>query len=813
MNTTPLKAVYGCKNNSHDLISFDGDFEPPRVLLGLTDKPSGHVHPEETWWPAINCGPIDDIWWGLWCTSPDESAQRGGMVKTTVYLWKLEEVDIVDDLSEYLRQLVPVINARTELKTSLLNLVEVLGSSEYYDDAVVVDRVDLVPALICKIWPKLWGGARRKFSVRMCFSPPQSLGASLHPTFYSVPRSLVNQWYRAGITLVSTKEKEVYSRAASYFVDHSSDALMESIISQCGSQQGSINDLSKFSRLANNVEQCRNEPTFHKAVNSLRTLLACVSHHELASDLKKELLRVIKDSLLNNKSEISPLVLSNVDEGMLPEGAAPVQELAQWISLHTSSLSPEDLRTLLNRLTGKAQGWWKTSVSMGIRNIVEETKVSPLVFNLMKISDFHQVVSMLEIDLPKMGAKVFEIATTINSADELAQVANTWAKCYDWSLLHAWSLIHLRNDHNVFELQFSDIEDYAPGVKYLIKNAPPKELSSILSDSRMCLFVSDIVKRVLNTPQMLELIDMNASLGQEVWELQLKNGGVFYPLNKEKIYFHEVVFSKLPSIKYIEVFKIAAYELSDYILNIPERGKLWKDLSSKQSEVLSNIMVQYIINENKYNFTIGYPDVYLRKEFKKTFDASSSISSNLLVSYLNQNIPHQEREILFWIDKVPSEQWNDNIVSLGQIIKSKSWDQIANRLCESSYNFFEPKLHFKKAVDECFSQLSPLNKMIVRMASGNVSPQDHSRLSEYFAESCSRLAHDSLEYYWQKAGGNIGLLKRIDHPKEAWLYAAQRANAGMLDGGLFSLVCAVLDDYPRNENLLQIKKLLGRDIR
>lgn len=67
----PIEALYGFVKHGHGLISCEGELHPPSVLSGLTDKPSGHVNPVNKWWPAINCGPIDNEWWAIWSIEPD----------------------------------------------------------------------------------------------------------------------------------------------------------------------------------------------------------------------------------------------------------------------------------------------------------------------------------------------------------------------------------------------------------------------------------------------------------------------------------------------------------------------------------------------------------------------------------------------------------------------------------------------------------------------------------------------------------------------------------------------------------------------
>ncbi len=98
MMIRPLRVRYGAQDNMHGLMEWEGHpARPPAALLGLTDKPPGSYSPGERWWPSVGCGPVEN-WWALWWTRPDEQALRGGMVRSDVLLWRLDEVGAVESL-------------------------------------------------------------------------------------------------------------------------------------------------------------------------------------------------------------------------------------------------------------------------------------------------------------------------------------------------------------------------------------------------------------------------------------------------------------------------------------------------------------------------------------------------------------------------------------------------------------------------------------------------------------------------------------------------------------------------------------------
>jgi hypothetical protein len=324
--TFPLCAKYGFKNNSHDFLEWDGDDKPPRELLGLTDKPAGHMIPKEQWWPAINCRQIDE-WWAIWSIVPDPEAPRAGMVKSQVFLWPINEISKVNNLDKYISILVGDEQKPLSKKDQHF-IDELLNELTSNDQTLIIDSVRLVPHIINMLWKNLWDEAKVNFSVRVSFTPPQAFNSVNHPTFYCVPSSLTNQWFNQKVKIIALQDGTELSRAARYLNDNNNDNTISELIKVFGQKPGNINYVGRLARAADNLDVYRRNNDAGSIISALRSIIACAAQPSEALALKLELLIALKVHFEKNSISVDQVLsLSNLSEDNVLGDKLPKKEL------------------------------------------------------------------------------------------------------------------------------------------------------------------------------------------------------------------------------------------------------------------------------------------------------------------------------------------------------------------------------------------------------------------------------------------------------------------------------------------------------
>ncbi|WP_434998499.1 hypothetical protein ACRQTN_07220 [Pectobacterium brasiliense] len=806
MINKPIKAIYGCKGNSHDLLSFQGSDTPPRQLLGWTDMPSGHISPKEEWWPAINCGAIDDKWWALWNIVPDMNATRSGMVKSEVFLWRLNVVDQVDDISEYVFQLIEETDCEEPSEQFLSNLIQTMIVTK---DIIVVDNIATIPNIIIFMWKILWKNAKRNFSVRMAFSPPQMLVNSKHPSFYCVPTSLKNQWYLNNTTIIDSNEAATYLCATKYLISgNTHDETFEELLFPKDELPSDLNFLYRLSRAVDNIEKYKNLKDFDSTVSALRTIILCAPLSNKAETIKRELLDNIKVELKESLDYQKILSLSNLDDLALPQGMMPEMELTSWVKCSLTSLDNEQTVRFLERCNRKPVHWWQASVLKGIKFILDDQNKANHTFRWLGIEDFKEIFESINMDRDKFSDNIYFAMLKCKINDNEATTILSWAEKYQWAKPHALALLKLEKQDNIFDRQYMSMPNWADGIPYLIEHLDDKILFQLTENERFSPFIDLLAKKIAANKSMLYHLDFNRENHFELWIKQLELGGAFYPLKSNNELFCGEICEHLTESISIKTFKIISKEISKFVLFLLNRDLIWSQLSDVQSNILADDLVLHMLPYAKTATYIRIEGKYLLVALEKYFDTTCNIEPKLLATYLSQKTYHDQYKTSAWFDKLSDCNWNEDLHYLCKLISKNKWTIIANRIFISSYGLHPTTPQFRNGI-QCFSDLLGLKNRLTLMLSKNYqSTTDKQDLIKYVAEVCAELAHDRLEYFWTRAGGQISKLKLYGNASEQWLYAANLAEHGSLDGGLKALINELLDEYPRNDTLLKIIELL-----
>ena len=124
---------------------------------------------------------------------------------------------------------------------------------------------------------------------------------------------------------------------------------------------------------------------------------------------------------------------------------------------------------------------------------------------------------------------------------------------------------------------------------------------------------------------------------------------------------------------------IASIADSEFKFNLAERtlyklkkGFKWENLSSDDSNILLDILSQYIIENNITNLT----DKYVQKNIKTKY-LNSMLAPKIINLLISWQFDLNESEVIAIIDYYTDEDWNSYGKVLGEYINSRSWKQLS----------------------------------------------------------------------------------------------------------------------------------------
>jgi len=803
----PLCAKYGFKNNSHDFLEWDGDDKPPSELLGLTDKPAGHVLPKGQWWPAINCRQVGE-WWAIWSILPDPEAPRAGMVKSKVFLWPINEISKVNNLEEYLSILVGDEQIPLS-ETDRYCIDDLLNELTANDQTLIIDSVHLVPHIINILWKKLWNEAKVSFAVRVSFTPPQDFNRVSHPTFYCVPSSLTNQWFNQNVKIIAPQVGRELSRAARYLNDHNDETISE-LINIFGQKSGNIKFVGRLARAADNLDIYRRDNDAGSIISALRSIIACEAKPSEALALKSELLLALKIHFEKNSISVDQVLsLSNIYEDNVLGDKLPKKELLNWIFHHLPSVIPAKLISIFERCSPKkSRGWWWASVEDGIKRLFDTTNVDDKLINWLSMDAFDPLAEKFIYESKDADNRIFTLAKVKQPSDSELKKLESIAINQTFPQVYSFVIYQLYSEVSVISKQIDSMNGWEKGLPHLVENLANSTLLEAIELEKLGFIIPLVSERCKEDSSLIEIIDIAKKGAFTLWCLQLENDGVFYPSLVDENSFNMKLYNNLSSDLPSNLLDRIVTGMAEYLLTLSDRTYLWARFDIDQRKKIADKLVDVLAMYSNISFNLTLKEVDFIQSIKNHFNSNLNLSPQLLIPCLAVPISTNENEILRWVFKVNSFDWPIYINKLGEIILLRQWRFLAKELYKESYGFLGTKGYLKPAVDHCTELLGTWERVTVSIKDERLIKQNRECVINRVSALAAELAHDRLEYIWSKAGGRLGDLHSYGSFSEKWYKAVQAAEAGALTGGLKDLVSQLLEEFPNNHDLKELKALI-----
>jgi len=806
----PLRARYGVKNNSHGLLEWQG--EPatlPSELLGLTDKPPGHLVPGERWWPSLGCGAVGD-WWALWWTMPDESAYRAGMVSSEVALWRLGEIGAVDDLRPVLASLSGMKTIPSSLPEQLHSVAEALVSSEVELSPVFSD-LDAWPGILADIWSRLWPEARRNFSARVAVIPPQGGESIAPPLLYCVPRQSLPAWANFPVIRFSSDSRSI-NRAASWLIGED-DSTFKEILDSCHFFSGDLEELGTVARAADRLDKVRECPTPDNALNFLRTLSVLAPSHDAAINLKTEALKELVHDFDQAKPEFI-LKLRNFNLLFLGSDSSLPDVLTNWVSSQATNLTPDESRQLLaNLVENQAKVWWQTSVRQALlKSFASPDKQwAKIALNWLGLSDCPGVLKAILPSSETVETCLLDVVDEVNLSETVLRQLETLVKSRQWSRLHAWVVMNLYSPSQAFQLQRDFPGSAVAGLKYLIAHLSGDDIINEVINTPESQLIQLVVQRTVREPQLLKDLDASKAVWRDIWAAHIAADGDCWPPNVNR----EIQGSKLLNAitmgekESSGLITSLAKDLSEIAFNYSDRAKLWNVLSPNSSVALLPLVADVLIQTCNAGQPIRSPEPELAREvFKQSLTTGFSIK--VFVVLLSSNVLLGEQDLIRCISSSRRADWEPGVAAVvGRVVSERRWKGAA----EKSYDLFMsgaiPEL--QSVVEACQTLLSLWQCVRLGFKTGNASLTSNigDNLVFRVAELGSDLAPEELDDIWERAGGNRKDLKTGGTPSTRWQSAAKFAQSGKLKNGLLALVNELEKSYPHNRDLKELERIIS----
>jgi hypothetical protein len=788
----------------HALLEWEGHpSQPPAALLGLTDKPPGSLAPGERWWPSVGCGPVEH-WWALWWTRPDEQARRGGMVRSDVLLWRLDEVRAVDSL-------LPALETLSGQRPIPLPASELLGAVaeallEPNPGPPVLADLDAWPGLIAALWSRLWPEARRAFSARVAISPPQGGESVTPPWIFGMPSQRALQW--RGHRLITVPSELHLSRAARWLMGEK-DPTFDEVRTACPPLPADLGSLVRVARAADRLDRLREAHEPQQALNFLRTMLILTAGSEAAAALKKEGLSILVRGL-TGAPHTFVRSLANLALAQLPERQTLENAVKDWISREAPELSTEEALQILELLSpGRAENWWQqavhTSLASGLANLDARWASAALHWAALP----HAAESLRTLLPPTERVEKRLLAVTSGaelSETELRQLRQQTVE-RRWPSLHAWAAMQTSSPHEALQSQLNFPGDSSAGLTLLVERLPGEEVVQEAISSASAKLLELVALRTAREPELLGPLDADHPRWRALWAAHVRAGGANWPpgVNRESL-GRSLLDAVLAGDEPEGLIASLAESLADIALDHPERSSLWARLSSPGRAALLPRVAEALVRRCDAGLAVPNVERPLA-EAVLSWARRARPSARVFAALLSWDVPLGEEEVIQWMARFARADWALVTDSVGRAVLSRKWFRVARML----YDHYRSVPELRPAVESCQELLPTWERLKLswNRQLGSSTGSVHTLLVNRVAELGADLAPEQLEYLWEHAGGERKRLRTYGTPEARWQEAATLARNGSLPGGLTALVQELRDRFPHNPDLQELSEMLA----
>ncbi|WP_201512600.1 GAP1-N1 domain-containing protein [Psychrobacter alimentarius] len=800
-----IYATYGAKDNRHQLIhTTNPEVQLPSQLLSITDKPAGYLPANVVWYPVFGCA-VYNNYWCLWCTYSDYEASRGGMVISKVALLPVNQAIKVNDLTDILISIMSSDKLPEMTDEQLKNVFNSLVLATH--PVLILEDLASFATIINELWKGLWPEARKRLVCNVKWGPSQNMASNNE---FNVVASIVpnklrwNESYTA-ISADDNNNEVMSNRAVKFLLDHK-DTILENLLEDTllAIEKPPLQRLRKLSRTVELIETFNIEPSVSLAINLIRNSL---SYEDTEGDLDiyvNEALIYLAENLASlsftEVEKIQNIVFKkNHNYNLL------CLSLESYIENKFTLLKDEDKNKLIVDAINKADKWWYTALKKGVGRGIDTLSPSWLqqAKQLILSKELSSIANDVISDSKDIEKGILELTIENEPNDKGIKRLKEFARSKNWSKLYAWCLFKLEQ-HITALNKILDFEyPKTVGLDYLGELYNESELLNAfraINDERL-------ISNIENTNAFVEKLLPYLELDKEFDRYLLSQGYRNELLVPSKIINNTGIDFILRSATSgnetygligLIVEKGFEEDLAKRALLQLNESFSWDKLNKVDTQILINTVSQYVIENDFSNVT----DRRVQEGIKENF-LNSEIAPKVMDLLIGWNVHVNESEVINILSQYTDNNWRQYGKKLGEFINSNGWRSSTKVL----YELYENKKIVNNALKYCYGLLPKKQKYgyLFKSKINLIELPDNYIINRLVDEASSLYDSEELELLWEQAGGKLKDLNSKGNLEKQWTKAIKKAKKGNIEGGVLTLIDIMLEKYPHNNELNELK--------
>ncbi|WP_201617734.1 hypothetical protein [Psychrobacter immobilis] len=434
--------------------------------------------------------------------------------------------------------------------------------------------------------------------------------------------------------------------------------------------------LKKLSRTANLLDTFINEASTSIAIDLVRNILSFIDTENYWNTYLNEVLNYI----VNNFSQINlseAMRMRNLEFKKMCKVKNLSQALETYVKNEFTSWSEQDRYNLLIKIDSKENNWWYQSLKVGISKGINTLSIEWLEQAIELIVSKELSFLSHEAILNNIESELLERLLLKELDNQQLNLLKDFSNAKRWPKIYAWCVYKLEESTLAFVEVLSFQNNNIMGFRYLYEMYGAKDSLIVfrsLDDSRILEYLMSMHELI---EDLLQYLELEETIDKHILSIGYSNG---ISIPQTTVRDTELDKILLSASNGEEVYGlIASIADSEFKFNLAERtlyklrkGFEWERLNNNDSNVLLDILSQYIV-ENNIN---DLKDEYVQKSIKTKY-LNSKVAPKIINFLINWKADLSESEVMTILHYYTDNDWNSYGKILGEYISSRNWKKLS----------------------------------------------------------------------------------------------------------------------------------------
>jgi len=718
---------------------------------------------------------------------------------------------LFDDMNSVPAQ---IVNPTSREATAINGLLDL---SDYKNTLVWIGEEGYL-SFITHVWSQLKGNLRATVKLGIGFSPQKV--DTQHLSILYVHEEYANKWQTGNYCIVDKTDTGTLESIASFLLAGNRDKAkpLNDLIDTFNIIPGKIDDLAYLEKVVSTYKNLSIITDLNRLI-VFCDLISRYSPDERVAKTEKKRILIHVTSCIANATSKQIIALTNAEWSGFPNAQQLIgNQVAYWVekNLFNSKVNESITRVITKAFDpeNKVQ-WWKKAVTGSLKTVLENWKPAYAIAIWNWFVADHALVKTLGSLIPtNIDVETHLVDNWPKPEPELAQKIRSFATDRKWLTLHGLSALQLYNPKEsiLHQLKIDVVPGHTSALQTmgeLIDDEDFIQLTVSIGESRLIEISGG---KVVNNASLLSRIDVKNAIWRQIWLSSIvQEHQAWKSISKPTTVLYDLFEEMLEGeiVDPLLLFKLCDSDFND-LSEFKRRTEVWQHINGNvKSGFLNGTILGCVRLLDKKNISLDDFEEEIRIHLTSTAiirqvieDETIKVSTKIFL--FEELSTLGETEFLLLLNSGPFSAAEST--RIGKLVLRNNWRKLADTIADK----ISIRAYLKPALAECQSLLGFFRRWSLSVSGHLSEPLSTKEWWSTLTEQCYKTYSNGPTDMglWERAGGKNYDLPTKGTGREIWVNAISKMRNGITDVDAQKLLQEMLNDYPSNLELRQLKRTI-----